>query len=83
MRGRVAEWQQRIAASFHISRSAAFWSKSEAAASPAGFWMARTGATSCPMLSIHRQRELKRGTEGYVWSDPQPATVGFDDRTAD
>src|SRR6516165_12175605 len=45
--------------------------------------MARTGATSCRVVSIHRQRELKRCAEGYVWSDPQPATVGFDDRTAD
>ena len=60
------------------------FTKPEAAASPAGFfWMARTGATSCRVVSIHRHRELKRGTEGYVRSDPQPATVGFDDRTAD
>jgi hypothetical protein len=57
--------------------------KPEAAASPAFFWMARTGATSCRVVSIHPQCELKRSTEGYVWSDPQPATVVFDDRTAD
>src|SRR5260370_8133722 len=27
--------------------------------------------------------ELKRGTVGCVWRGPQPATVGFHDRTAD
>src|ERR1700694_944883 len=42
-----------------------------------------TGATSRCVLSIHRQGELKRSTVGHTCRGPQPATVGFHDRTAD
>src|SRR5260370_6822901 len=41
------------------------------------------GATSGRSVRVHRQDELKRGTVGYVCRSPQPATVGFNDRTAD
>src|SRR6202047_345698 len=41
-----------------------------------------TGATSRRSVCVHRQGELKRGTVGYVCRGPQPATVGFHDRTA-
>src|SRR6267378_8401826 len=39
--------------------------------------------TSRHSVCVHRQGELKRGTVGYVCRGPQPATVSFDDRTAD
>jgi hypothetical protein len=41
------------------------------------------GAASRRRVCIHRQGELKRGTVGYACRGPQPATVGFNDRTAD
>src|SRR6202049_4253937 len=42
-----------------------------------------TGATSRRSVCVHRQGELKRGTVGHVCRGPQPATMGFHDRTAD
>ncbi|MDB4871041.1 MAG: hypothetical protein JWL97_2045 [Gemmatimonadales bacterium] len=44
---------------------------------------ALTDATSRHTVCLHRYGELKRGTLGQVYRDPQPAPVGFDDRTAD
>jgi hypothetical protein len=41
------------------------------------------GAASRRRVCIHRQGELKNGTVGYACRGPQPATVGFNDRTAD
>src|SRR6202022_4673837 len=42
-----------------------------------------TGANSRRSGCLHRQGELKRGAVGYVCRGPQPATMGFHDRTAD
>src|ERR1700680_2007021 len=42
-----------------------------------------TGATSRRSICVHRQGELKRGPVGCVCRGPQPATVGFHNRTAD
>src|SRR5260370_33034010 len=42
-----------------------------------------TGATSRRSICVHRQGELKRGPLGCVCRGPQPATVGFHNRTAD
>src|SRR6202043_2400224 len=41
------------------------------------------GAQSRRLLFVHGQDEMKRGTVGYVCRGPQPASMGFHDRTAD
>src|ERR1700722_16733239 len=40
-------------------------------------------ATSKRTGWVHRQRELKRGTVGYICRGPEAATMGLHDRTAD
>jgi hypothetical protein len=40
-------------------------------------------SSAISLRSMRRQRELKRGTVGCVYRGPQPATMGFYDRTAD
>ena len=42
-----------------------------------------TDATSRRTVCVHRQSELKHGAVGHGCRGPQPATVGFHDRTAD
>src|ERR1700681_4057049 len=41
------------------------------------------GAILRRSVCAHREGEMKRNTVGYVCRGPQPATVGFHDRTAD
>src|ERR1700686_546766 len=59
------------------------WTRAELAAGPPVLWTTEGRNLTTHVVCIHRQRELKRGTVGYVCRGPQPATVGFHDRTAD
>src|ERR1700689_3058162 len=49
---------------------------------PPVLWTAYGRATSRRSVCVHRQGELKCGTVGYVCRGPQPAAMGFHDRTA-
>src|SRR6202140_5126605 len=59
------------------------WTRAELAAGPPVLWTTEGRNLTTHVFCVHRQGELKRGTVGYVCRGPQPATVGFDDRTAD
>src|SRR5882672_12119974 len=73
------EWWQYVRAR---ARASWRWRRAELADGPPVLWTAY-GAISRRSVCVHRQGELKRGTVGYVCRGPQPATVSFNDRTAD
>src|ERR1700686_799179 len=59
------------------------WTRAELAAGPPVLWTTEGRNLTTHVFCVHRKGELKRGTVGYVCRGPQPATVGFNDRTAD
>src|SRR6266850_6653757 len=73
------EWWQYVRAR---ARASWRWRRAELADGPPVPWTAYGAISRCGVC-VHRQGELKRGTVGYVCRGPQPATVSFNDRTAD